>query len=117
MTITVQQPPGVVTVRVAEGLPARVSVPVSPATVTVVARAERGEKGERGPAGASGGGYYHVQSIPAATWEIEHGLGFRPAVAVYDSAGNACEGGVAHPTPNRIVLTFSAAFAGTCRLV
>lgn len=76
-----------------------------------------GPAGPQGPAGPSGAaGYPHVQAIPSATWTIDHGLGFYPNVTVIDTLGEQAFGEITYPTINRVVLTFSAAFAGTAYL-
>ena len=61
--------------------------------------------------------YLHSQASPSTTWTINHNLGSTPAVTVTDSAGEECEGEVDHPTLNQTVITFSAAFSGTARLI
>lgn len=76
-----------------------------------------GVQGPRGVAAAETlREHTHVQSVPAATWTIDHNLGFRPNVSVTDTAGDDCEGDVDHPTVNQTVVAFSASFAGTARL-
>jgi hypothetical protein len=72
----------------------------------------------RGPAGASFASFQYEQASASNVWVIDHGLGRTPTViAVMDSAGTVIYGGVAHPTPDRTVLTFSAAFSGKARLL
>ncbi len=64
------------------------------------------------------GGYVHEQVDPSATWTIDHNLGARPAaVSVFDTNDDEWEGDISHPTLNRTVITFSAAFAGTATLI
>lgn len=78
-----------------------------------------GPPGPQGPPGADGTGdatYLHDQQSPASVWTIDHGLGKEPAVTVIDSAGSQVIGDISFPTLNRVVLTFSAAFAGRARL-
>ena len=48
----------------------------------------------------------------SAQWDVSHGLGKFPSVTVTDSAGTEVIGHVQHLTPNRVLLTFSAAFSG-----
>ena len=72
----------------------------------------------QGSDGADGADVYvHSQSTPASVWTIDHNLGTFPSVYVLDTAGDECEGDVDNPTVNRTVITFSASFAGTARLV
>lgn len=78
-----------------------------------------GPPGPQGPAGADGTGdatFLHDQQAPASVWTIDHGLGKEPSVTVIDSAGSQVIGDASFPTPNRVVLTFSAAFSGRARL-
>lgn len=58
----------------------------------------------------------HAQAVPAATWTVAHGLGKCPGVTVVDSAGDQVVGAVSYPDANTVVITFSAAFAGTAYL-
>jgi hypothetical protein len=70
----------------------------------------------------------YASSLPAArfvfdqpqanvVWVINHALGTFPTVTVIDSAGDEVEGDVEYPTPNQVVLSFSAPFAGTAYLI
>ena len=54
-----------------------------------------------------------TQSVPAATWLIDHNLGKYPAIVITDSAGNEVRGDVQHLSVNRVKLTFNGAFSGT----
>lgn len=74
-----------------------------------------GPQGPPGPAGAAGGTYIHNQATPAAVWTITHGLGYQPNVTVVDSAGSQVEGDVTYSGPD-VIVSFSAAFAGTAYL-
>lgn len=64
------------------------------------------------PGSGSDAHFVHVQEEPATIWTCHHNLGKKPAVEVFDSAGDRCFGHVAFPTLNTTVLTFSAAFSG-----
>lgn len=66
--------------------------------------------------GTVAGSFRFVQAAPATVWTINHDLGFRPNVFVTDTNGDVCEGAVANPTVNQVIITFSAAFAGEARL-
>lgn len=61
--------------------------------------------------------YTHTQAVASATWTINHNLGFNPTVVVLDSAGTQCEGAISYPTVNQMVITFTAAFAGTAYVI
>jgi hypothetical protein len=69
-----------------------------------------------GPQGPSGAGYLHQQTSPSTTWVINHNLGFRPAVELFDSGSQEIDGDVAHPSVNQAIITLSPATAGTARL-
>lgn len=76
--------------------------------------------GPQGPAGAftpSDISYTHTQSVPSATWTINHNLGFEPVVVVMDSAGTNVEGTISYPSKNQMVITFTSAFSGTAYVV
>lgn len=71
--------------------------------------------------GSSGGGapsYIFNQVSPASTWTIDHTLAYRPAVTIVDSAGYEQHGNVQYPpaNPTRIIVNFSAPFAGSALL-
>lgn len=76
----------------------------------------QGETGPPGPAGVDSGSYRHVQSVPAATWTIQHNLGYRPAVSVEDSAGTVVYGEINYTDENNLTLTFRAPFGGAANL-
>lgn len=76
--------------------------------------------GPQGPAGTFSAGdvaYVHTQSVSSATWTINHNLGFNPVAVVLDSAGTQCEGAIAYPSINQMVITFTGAFTGTAYVV
>lgn len=58
----------------------------------------------------------HVQSVPAAEWEITHSLSFRPSVTITDSTGRVVYGAVSYPSDEIVIVEFSAAFAGEAYL-
>lgn len=97
------------TVTVTEG-DAGTTVVTVPITSTVTAITE----GPQGPTGS--GGYVFTQSSPAATWTINHNLGFKPAVELLDSGSQEIDGEVAHPSINQTVITLNPATAGVARL-
>ena len=76
----------------------------------------RGDTGPQGPSGPPGSMYVYQQQIAASTWTIVHNLGVYPSVAVSDSSGSEVEGEIYYKDLNTVVLTFSAAFAGTATL-
>lgn len=79
-----------------------------------------GSPGPEGPPGPPGqdanASYVHNQNTAASVWEINHGLGFHPAVTVQDSAGTTVEGELEYLDANNVQITFSAAFGGVAYL-
>lgn len=85
-----------------------VTVPVTN-TVTAVTQ------GPQGPAGGSA--FVYQQAAPAATWTINHNLGYKPSVELLDAGSQEIDGEVAHPTDNQTVVTLNPASAGLARLI
>jgi hypothetical protein len=83
-------------------------------TVPVTSTVTASTVGPQGPAGS--GAYVHTQSTVAATWTINHNMGFRPAVELLDSGSQEIDGEIAHPTINQTVVTLNPASAGLARL-
>lgn len=69
-----------------------------------------------GPQGPAGFGYLHQQTSASTTWTINHNLGFRPAVELFDSGSQEIEGDVAHPSINQAIITVNPSTAGSARL-
>lgn len=86
--------------------------------ITQVTAAQPGLPGPPGAPGAPGGAaYLHTQSTAAATWTINHNLGFRPDVAVRDSGGNEVLAQVLHVSANQTVIYFATPTAGEARFI
>lgn len=64
------------------------------------------------PGSGSDAHYEHTQSVASATWTVNHGLGKKPAITIFDSSGDECEGAITHVSNNQATITFSAAFSG-----
>lgn len=75
-----------------------------------------GPMGPPGPGVGAAGSYVHNQGAVAATWVIDHNLGFFPSVLVEDSAGTTVEGEIVHNSSLQLTLTFSGAFSGVAYL-
>jgi hypothetical protein len=60
--------------------------------------------------------YTFVQAVPSDVWTINHGLSFNPNITITDSAGESVEGEVDYQPGGVVVVTFSAAFAGSAFL-
>jgi len=58
-----------------------------------------------------------MQSVPSATWTINHNLNGHPTVVVLDSANTQCEGNISYTDDNTMVVTFSAAFSGIAYVI
>ena len=71
----------------------------------------RGDPG--GGGGSSGVSFSFASSLE---WTINHNLGFRPAVDVYDSLGAKIEAQVQHVSNNITVVSFNTPTAGFARL-
>lgn len=85
---------------------------------TVVANVRHVEVVTRGTQGPPGvvPTYTHTQVSASTTWTINHNLGFKPDVYLYDAGGNEFDAQVAHPNNNQTVVTLTQATAGTARL-
>lgn len=76
----------------------------------VIPEGPQGEKGEKGDTSAAS--FVYEQVTPSTTWNINHNLGFRPAVTVVDSGGNDVVGSILYVDEDNVVVTFSTAFGG-----
>ena len=86
-----------------------VTVPVT-STITAVTA------GPQGPPGTSGAGYDFIQSSSSATWTINHNLGFKPGVDVYDSGSQQIQAEVSHTSVNQTVILLTVSTTGFARL-
>ena len=98
-------------------------VPVSANEVRIVL-AEGGSQfrmigvGIQGPPGIPGGpSYTHNQPSPAATWTINHNLGFYPHIVVLSPGLVEVDANVVHISPNQAIIQFSTPFAGLARCI
>lgn len=77
----------------------------------------RGPQGPTGPQGPPGSAATDKNFTQAFTNQssvtVTHNLSKKPAVTVIDSAGDECEGDIAHISDNSLVVSFSASFSGT----
>jgi outer membrane lipoprotein-sorting protein len=86
-----------------------VTVPVT-STVTALTA---GPQGAQGPVGA---GLDFNQTSSATTWTINHNLGYKPSVDVYDSGSQQIQAEVSHTSVNQTVILLTAPSAGFARL-
>lgn len=71
---------------------------------------------EVGIQGAPGGGaFVHTQATPATTWTINHNLGYRPSVELFDDTGQEFNAQVVHVNTNQCVVYIVIAIAGSAR--
>jgi hypothetical protein len=55
----------------------------------------------------------HTQAVASATWTINHGLGYKPSVTVFDSANEEWWGTVNHVDDDNLTITFNGlSFSG-----
>ncbi|MFZ5548085.1 MAG: hypothetical protein ACOZJX_05270 [Pseudomonadota bacterium] len=90
----------------------------APEVIEIVDAGPQGPRGQPGPPGPPGGDLSteFTQASAQAIWTIDHELGKYPSVTVVDSAGDTVEGAVSYPSIGRVIVRFSAAFAGTAYL-
>lgn len=86
-------------------------------STAVVAVGQQGPPGPRGTDGLSGAGYEYSQPSASSLWVVNHNLGFRPTVCVFDSAGWEVDADVQHMSLNQTTIAFSTPLAGTARLI
>lgn len=61
--------------------------------------------------------YVHNQASASFVWTINHNLGYRPSVELFDAGSQEFDGEVSHPTVNQAVVTLAIATAGFARLI
>lgn len=72
--------------------------------------------GPQGPKGDAGAGYAFTQSTSSATWTINHNLGYKPSVDIYDSGSQQIQAEISHPSVNQTVILLTTPTAGFARL-
>lgn len=71
--------------------------------------------GPQGPPGGGGGSsayYKHDQDVPATLWTVNHNLGVRTNVAVYDSTNEEVDADIHYIDDNTTTITFAYAITG-----
>ena len=61
--------------------------------------------------------FIFVQTVPAITWTVDHNLGYRPDVRIYDAVGNLVLAGVQHTTDNQTLLSFNTPQSGSANFI
>ena len=71
------------------------------------------------PGGVGGGlsAFVHNQASASFTWTINHNLGYRPSVELFDAGSQEFDAEVTHPTVNQTVVNLSVSTAGFARLL
>lgn len=70
-----------------------------------------------GPPGAGGVSYVHTQAVASAIWTVNHNLGFRPTVELYDAGGAEIDAEVIHVSTNQANIYLTAAITGAARCI
>lgn len=68
---------------------------------------------------SSGGGtaFVYTQSSVANIWTINHNLGFKPIVQVYNSGSQLILASVSHTSNNQTVINLTTPISGYARLI
>ncbi len=84
---------------------------------TIVAVTAPGPQGPSGPQGPPGGSaYVHTQTSPAATWIINHNLGRKVHVTLFDPAETVVHADIDHGTINQTTITWASPATGSAVL-
>lgn len=81
-------------------------------SVDAVLKALRGEPGP-----PSAGAQTFVQATASALWVINHNLGYRPAVDVYNAGSQRVWASVSHPSANQTQIAVNPPQSGFARLI
>jgi hypothetical protein len=78
----------------------------------------QGPPGPQGTPGAAGGSVYiHSQSIASATWVINHSVGRKVSITLFDDDGNVVQSDIEHGTINQATVTWSQPTTGSALVV
>jgi len=66
---------------------------------------------------AASAAYVHNQVLVSSTWTINHNLGYRPSVELFDAGSQEFDAEVSHPTVNQTVVSLTIATSGFARLL
>jgi hypothetical protein len=69
-----------------------------------------------GGGGGAGASFTYHQTVAAATWVIDHHLGFIPNVLILDNSGQQLIAEIRHPSDQTTVVVHSAPYSGTAYL-
>lgn len=85
-------------------------------TVPVTSTVTATTAGPQGPKGDVGAAYVHTQSTASTTWTINHNLGYKPGVDVYDSGSQQIQAEVSHTSVNQTIILLTTPSSGFARL-
>lgn len=95
----------------------RVEIQQTNNTLSVSASGPQGPPGIQGPPGAAGGASFQfTQSIPSATWVINHNLDRKVHVTLYDDDGNQILSDIEHGSLNQATVTWSTPTTGSAHI-
>lgn len=123
--ITVEPIPQVITVDAITQQIISVTTPTN--TVSIINAGPQGPRGfdglvgPAGPAGSGGSGtinagYNHTQASASTLWIINHNLGYKPSVQMFNTGGLEVLGEIQHVSDNQTTVTFNTIVAGIARL-
>lgn len=86
--------------------------------VEVTAPGPQGPAGPQGLPGAAGGTVYvHEQAVASSTWVINHNVGRKVAVTLFDDDGNVVQSDIEHGSTNQATVTWSSPTTGSALVV
>lgn len=90
-------------------------------TVNAISAASPGPQGPAGPQGlpgAAGGSVYeHTQSVASNNWVINHNVGRKVAVILFDDDGTVVQSDIEHGTVNQATVTWSQPTTGSALII
>ena len=80
-------------------------------------KGDKGDQGNPGVAGPTSPSYEHIQSSASSSWNVNHNLGFKPILQIYDSGGNVVEAEILHISTNLAIVYFAFTMSGVARCI
>jgi hypothetical protein len=71
-----------------------------------------GPPGPAGPAGPAGTTYAFTQTTPSSVWNIQHNLGYYPAITVIDTSGHVVYADIEHLSTANALVNFPSPATG-----
>ena len=87
-----------------------------PASEALLYDAGNGRYAEIEISAAPSPAFTYIQSVAAATWTINHNLGFKPTVELFNSGSLVIDAHVLHTSDQQTIVQFTAPIAGFARL-